>query len=100
MMPCRGDHAVKAELGRLHVITDTTIQHRSHAELAELAIRGGADVIQYRSKSHDVRLLLREAAEVRDICSHYGVICIVNDRVDIALAIDADGVHLGRSDMP
>jgi thiamine-phosphate diphosphorylase len=90
-----------SRIGRLHVITDTTLQHRySHAELAELAIRGGADTIQYRSKSPDIRLLLREASEVRDVCAHHGVTFLVNDRVDVALAVDADGVHLGRDDMP
>jgi thiamine-phosphate pyrophosphorylase len=90
-----------ARIGRLHVITDTTLQHRySHAELAELAIQGGADTIQYRSKSLEIRLLLREASEVRDVCVHHGVTFLVNDRVDVALAVDADGVHLGREDMP
>jgi thiamine-phosphate pyrophosphorylase len=90
-----------SRIGRLHVITDTTLQHRySHAELAELAIRGGADTIQYRSKSPDIRLLLREASEVREVCTHYSVTFLVNDRVDVALAVDADGVHLGREDMP
>jgi thiamine-phosphate pyrophosphorylase len=86
---------------RLHVITDTTIQHRhSHAELAWLAIAGGADLIQYRSKSPELRTMIAEAAAVRDVCRRAGVIFIVNDRVDVALAVDADGVHLGRDDMP
>jgi thiamine-phosphate pyrophosphorylase len=88
-------------IGRLHVITDTTLQERfSHAELAELAIQGGADTIQYRSKSGDVRRMIEEAAEVREVCLRNGVTFLVNDRVDIALAVDADGVHLGREDMP
>ncbi|HVZ38897.1 MAG TPA: thiamine phosphate synthase [Candidatus Kapabacteria bacterium] len=88
-------------IGRLHVITDTVLQNRfTHRELAALAIRGGADTIQYRSKSASVRTLLEEAAAVRDVCREHGVTFIVNDRVDIALAVDADGVHLGRSDMP
>jgi thiamine-phosphate pyrophosphorylase len=97
----REENRMKPEIGRLHVITDTVLQHRySHAELAELAIQGGADTIQYRSKSTDIRLLLREAEEVRTVCRRHDVLFLVNDRVDIALAIDADGVHLGRNDMP
>ncbi|MBC8146323.1 MAG: thiamine phosphate synthase, partial [bacterium] len=54
--------AARKQIGRLHIITDTIVQTRySAAELAELAIRGGADTIQFRSKSWDVRVLLDEA---------------------------------------
>jgi thiamine-phosphate pyrophosphorylase len=92
---------MKSRVGRLHVITDTVVQSRhSHAALAALAIGGGADTIQYRSKSQDFRTLLREAGEVGDVCRNHGVTFLVNDRVDLCLAVDADGVHLGREDMP
>lgn len=88
-------------VGHLHVITDTVLQTRySHAELAELAIRGGADTIQYRSKSADVRRMMQEAGETAEVCRRFGVTFLVNDRIDICLAVDADGVHLGREDMP
>lgn len=88
-------------IGRLHVITDTTVQQRySAAQLAALAIEGGADTIQYRSKAIDVRALIAEATTVRDVCAGAGVLFLVNDRVDVCLAVDADGVHLGREDMP
>ena len=88
-------------IGRLHVITDTTVQSRySAAELAMLAIDGGADTVQYRSKAADMRALIAEAASVRDVCARAGVLFLVNDRVDLCLAVDADGVHLGREDMP
>jgi thiamine-phosphate pyrophosphorylase len=88
-------------VGRLHVITDTKVQSRySAAELARHAIDGGADTIQYRSKSTDVRELLEEARAVRDVCVRAGVTFLVNDRVDVCMAVDADGVHLGREDMP
>lgn len=90
----------RKRIGRLHVITDTDLQERyTHAQLAELAIRGGADTIQYRSKSADVRLMIQEAGEVAEICRRFNVTFLVNDRVDICLAVDADGVHLGRGDM-
>ncbi|MDB5035188.1 MAG: thiamine-phosphate pyrophosphorylase [Chlorobi bacterium] len=88
-------------IGRLHVITCAdTRMGRSHAELAELAILGGADTIQYRSKSPDIREMIAEALAVREVCARHGVTFLVNDRVDVALAVDADGVHLGRDDMP
>lgn len=83
------------------MITDTTVQSRyTHAELAERAIGGGADTIQYRSKTTDVRRMIREAGEVSEVCRRHGVLFLVNDRIDVCLAVGADGVHLGREDMP
>ncbi len=91
----------RKKIGRLHVLTDTVVQTRyTPAELAELAIRGGADTIQYRSKSADIRRMMREAGEVAEVCRRFGVPFLVNDRVDLCLAVGADGVHLGRDDMP
>lgn len=96
-----GSAVQSRRIGRLHVITDTTLQSRyTHAELAERAVQGGADTIQYRSKSLDVRTMIREAGEVAEVCRRHGVLFLVNDRIDVALAVDADGVHLGREDMP
>jgi thiamine-phosphate pyrophosphorylase len=88
-------------IGRLHIITDTVIQHRfDHFELAELAIRGGADTIQYRRKDGTTRTLIREARRIRGITRRAGIPLIVDDRVDVAIAADADGVHLGTDDFP
>ncbi|MCC7437411.1 MAG: thiamine phosphate synthase [Armatimonadetes bacterium] len=88
-------------IGRLHVITDTTVQSRySHAQLAELAIRGGADTIQYRSKESDFLELMKQAGAVAEVCRSANILFLVNDRVDLCLAINADGVHLGLRDMP
>lgn len=93
--------SMNRRIGRLHVITDTTLQDRySAAELAALAIDGGADTIQYRSKASDMHAVVAEAATVVEVCRSAGVTCLVNDRVDLCLAVDADGVHLGREDMP
>ncbi|MEW6750567.1 MAG: thiamine phosphate synthase [Candidatus Latescibacterota bacterium] len=88
-------------IGRLHVITDTALQSRfTHAELAALAIQGGADTIQFRHKAAGLRELLEEGERVLAVCRAAGVPLIVNDRVDVALALDAEGVHLGPEDMP
>ena len=88
-------------IGRFHLITDTVLQSRhDHAELARLAIAGGADTIQYRSKKDDIREMIAEASAMRDVCARAGVTFLVNDRVDLCLAVGADGVHLGRGDMP
>jgi thiamine-phosphate pyrophosphorylase len=88
-------------IGRFHLITDTVLQSRhGHAELARMAIEGGADTIQYRSKNDDIREMIAEASAVRAVCARAGVTFLVNDRVDLCLAVEADGVHLGRGDMP
>ncbi len=88
-------------VGRLHVLTDTTLQTRfSHEELARLAIEGGADTIQFREKRATTRELIRDARALADLCRRRGVALIVNDRVDVALAADAAGVHLGQDDFP
>ena len=89
------------KIGRLHVITDTTIQSRfTHAELAEMAIAGGADAIQFRQKDGSTRELVESAQTVQAVCAVPGVSLIVNDRADIALAVGAAGAHFGQDDLP
>ena len=89
------------KIGKLHVLTDTVFQNRfSHPELAGLAIRGGADTIQYRQKSGSTREMIHIAVQMKKVCSDHDVPLIVNDRVDVAIAAEADGVHLGQDDFP
>ncbi len=88
-------------IGKLHVITDTDLQsHFSHLKLAELAIRGGADSIQFRQKAGSTQDMIITAREMKHICAEAGVMFIVNDRLDVAIASEADGVHLGQDDFP
>jgi len=97
-MPRTSGHA---RIGRLHVLTDFTFQQRlTHAEMADAAIRGGADVIQFRQKAGSIRDILANASEVAEVCRAGGATLLVDDRVDVALAVGADGVHLGQTDMP
>ncbi len=85
----------------LYVITDEGLSKGlTHAEIARRAIEGGADVIQLRDKRLDGNALTRCALEVRKLTKKAGVLFIVNDRLDVALAAGADGVHLGQEDMP
>ena len=87
------------KIGKFHVLTDTCLQNRfSHVELAELAIAGGADTIQFRQKEGATRMMIRAAEQMQDLCKKAGVTFIINDRVDVAVASHADGVHLGRDD--
>ena len=84
----------------LYVITDQEVAGGlSHEEIARQAIAGGADVIQLRDKACGPRELLRIGRSIRKITRRTGILFIVNDRLDVALACDADGVHLGQDDM-
>lgn len=86
---------------RLHVLTDRKASRgRSHLQVAEAAIAGGADVLQLRDKEASSGLLYEEALRLRKITRDAKVPFIVNDRLDIALAVEADGVHVGQSDIP
>jgi thiamine-phosphate pyrophosphorylase len=85
----------------LYVVTDEMIgRGRSHVELARQAVAGGADVIQLRDKTLPGRALFDAALAIREITLDAGALFIVNDRLDVALAAGADGVHLGASDLP
>ena len=88
-------------IGVLHVITDTTFQSRfTHPQLAELAIQGGADTVQFRHKNATTRELIEIAQQMQAVCALHGRPLIVNDRADIALAVGAAGTHFGQDDMP
>jgi thiamine-phosphate pyrophosphorylase len=83
----------------LYVITDEALAGGlPHAEIARRAVAGGADAIQLRDKSLGCRELVRIGREIRAITKPAGVLFIVNDRPDVAIACGADGVHLGQGD--
>jgi thiamine-phosphate pyrophosphorylase len=85
----------------LYVVTDETLPPgRSHVEIARAALEGGARIIQLRDKRRDAGELLPLAEEIRALCRPFGAIFIVNDRVDLAVASNAAGVHLGQTDLP
>jgi thiamine-phosphate pyrophosphorylase len=69
-------------------------------ETVEAALRGGVRLVQYRDKDPDDTVRLARAKLLRLLCTRYQALLIVNDRVDLALAVDADGVHLGQQDLP
>ncbi|PMP73186.1 MAG: thiamine phosphate synthase [Aciduliprofundum sp.] len=72
----------------------------THVESAEILLRAGIRIIQYREKNASTRTMLDEARKIKNLCREYGAIFIVNDRMDIALAVEADGIHVGQDDMP
>jgi thiamine-phosphate pyrophosphorylase len=91
---------VRLDLPKIYPITDTRLSGLSHAEQVARLIEGGASLIQLRDKLSAPREFYREAAAALQIARDHGARLIINDRVDIALALKADGVHLGQTDIP
>lgn len=86
-------------LGRLHVITDPR-GGRVALELVAATLAGGAPVVQVRAKGRTDRELLDFASRVVGLCRTHGATCLVNDRVDVAVAAGAHGTHVGADDLP
>jgi thiamine-phosphate pyrophosphorylase len=91
---------VHLDLPKIYPITDTQLSGLSHAEQVARLIEGGASLIQLRDKISPPREFYRQAAAALQIARDHGARLIINDRVDIALALKADGVHLGQTDVP
>jgi len=89
------------QLHRVCVITDRNLSGgMSHEEQAQRLLDGGANFIQLRDKEMTSAELHETAEGIRRLTIEYGALFMINDRVDIAAAVDADGVHLGRNDLP
>ena len=88
------------ELPRLYPVTDRRLSGLSHAEQVARLCEGGARLVQLREKHLPAREFYREAEEALGVARSFGAKLIVNDRADVALAVGADGVHLGQDDMP
>lgn len=85
----------------LYLVTDRGLSRgRSTKEVVAAAVRGGVTVVQIREKEADTRDFVEEALAVRHLLKARGIPMIVNDRIDVAMAVFADGVHLGQKDMP
>lgn len=85
----------------LYLITEQSLsQGRKTIEIVKKAAAAGVDVIQMREKNLSLRKKFKLGKEIKKICQKYNVDFIVNDRVDLALALGADGIHLGQSDLP
>ena len=85
---------------RLYALLDPAISGERLPELAQAVIEGGATLIQLRDKARETRHMLAEARVLKRVLALHSVPLIVNDRVDVALAAGADGVHVGQEDMP
>lgn len=85
----------------LYFITDSTsVSAETFLSSVEAACKGGATIVQLREKNKSTREYMELASNVHEITRRYNVPLIIDDRVDVALAVDAEGVHVGQSDMP
>lgn len=85
---------------RLYLVTDETIPQDELLKKVELAIQGGVTTVQLREKSENGKVFYEKAVKLRELTKKYHIPLIINDRVDIALAVGADGVHVGQRDLP
>lgn len=85
----------------IYLVTDEACLHgRPLLKCVEEALAAGVTLVQYRAKAADGGVLYAEACRLKQLCDNYGVPLIINDRLDIALAVGAAGVHLGQDDLP
>lgn len=88
------------KLAGLYAITDERlITEKDFDKAIEAALQGGAKIIQYRDKSQDQKKRFQQASALQSLCQQYQSLCIINDDIELALAVNADGVHLGRDDV-
>ena len=96
----------RLQAARLYLVTSPSPRLEA---VVEAALEGGVRLVQYRAKDGSLApdgqpitdaVRLQQAQALRQLCSRYGALFLVNDRIDIALAVDADGVHLGQGDLP
>jgi thiamine-phosphate pyrophosphorylase len=88
------------KLSGYYFITDSKLSLAGNERDVITAVSCGVEVVQYRNKNAETREMYEEALRLASICRHAKSLFLINDRLDIALAVDADGVHVGQSDMP
>lgn len=86
---------------KLYLVTDRSFLHgRNLIDVVMQAVAGGVTMVQLREKDIDTRAFIELGLELKQKLQQVNIPLIINDRVDVAMAIDADGVHIGQSDMP
>jgi thiamine-phosphate pyrophosphorylase len=90
----------KVDYSLIYVTDDSIKDDTAFFKILEDALKGGASIIQLREKSCNTISFYNRALKSKALCHAYRVPLIINDRIDIALAVEADGVHIGQTDMP
>ena len=92
---------MKIENCKIYLVTDEkSCNGKNFYKCIEESIKGGVKIVQLREKNISTKDFYEKALKVKEICKNYGVLFIINDRLDITQAVEADGIHLGQSDMP
>ena len=84
---------------KLYLVTDYRIPFNELLEKTKEALIGGVSIVQYRAKNKKTKEMCKEAKELKKLCDEFGALFLVNDRIDVALAVKANGVHIGQDDM-
>lgn len=84
---------------KLYLVTDHRIEFQELFKKVEESLKSGVSMVQYRSKNNSTKKMIEEANLLKVLCDKYKAVFLINDRVDVAQAVDADGVHLGQDDM-
>jgi thiamine-phosphate pyrophosphorylase len=82
-----------------YLVTDSGLSKKGTLSDVQEAVAAGCRIVQYREKNKSTKEMIAEASQIKSICGA-DAIFLVNDRIDVALAVDADGVHIGQEDMP
>ena len=90
----------KVDYSLMYVTDDSITDDTAFFKILVDALKGGASIVQLREKSGNTRSFYNRALKAKTLCHAYRIPLIINDRIDIALAADADGVHIGQTDMP
>jgi thiamine-phosphate pyrophosphorylase len=90
----------KVDYSLMYVTDDSITDDTAFFKILEDALKGGTSIVQLREKSGNTRSFYNRALKAKTLCHAYRIPLIINDRIDIALAADADGVHIGQTDMP
>lgn len=92
-------NSITSRLKGLYAITDPELMGKDLLPMSEQAILGGINILQYRNKSANKEQQYYEAASLAELCKKYNVMFIINDDTELAIKVDADGVHLGQKDL-
>ena len=84
---------------KLYLVTDYRIPFNELLEKTKEALIGGVSIVQYRAKNKETKEMYKEAGALKKLCDEFGALFLVNDRIDVALAVKAHGVHIGQDDM-
>ncbi|SQB24444.1 thiamine-phosphate pyrophosphorylase [Clostridium perfringens] len=84
---------------KLYLVTDYRIPFNELLEKTKKALIGGVSIVQYRAKNKETKEMCKEARALKKLCDEFGALFLVNDRIDVALAVKAHGVHIGQDDM-